>query len=122
MSDDLKGIESAFYGAMQRGDASAMAELMAEDCIYIHSFGTRDSKASYLDRVRNGFFVYHRVEVSQDRIVMRGNVAIVVGTMTGVVTAGGVERRLNNIRTSVWAQEAGGWRLVLFQPTPWLDR
>lgn len=122
MPNDLKEIETAFYGAMQRGDAEAMADLMAEDCLYIHSFGTRDTKASYLDRVRDGFFVYHRVDTTQDRIILRGDVAIVTGTMTGVVTAGGIERRLNNVRTSVWAKEGGGWKLALFQPTPWLDR
>lgn len=122
MQNELKRIETAFYSAMQSGDADAMAELMAEDCVYIHSFGTRDSKTSYLERVRKGFFVYQRVDVTQDKIIARGDVAIVVGMMTGVVTAGGVERRLNNVRSSVWSREDGSWKLVLFQPTPWLDR
>ena len=122
MSDELREIETAFYGAMQRGDADAMAQLMADDCTYIHSFGSRDTRDSYIERVRSGFFVYQRVDFTQDKIVMRGDVAIIVGTMTGMVTAGGVERRLNNVRPSVWSKEGGGWKLVLFQPTPWLDR
>lgn len=122
MPHEIEEIETAFYGAMQRGDADAMAGLMADDCVYIHSFGSRDDKACYLDRVRDGFFVYRRVEATRDRIVIRGDVAIVLGTMTGVVTAGGVERRLNNVRSSVWVREDGGWKLSLFQPTPWLDR
>ncbi len=58
MSEELREIETAFYGAMQRGDADAMAQLMADDCTYIHSFGSRDTRDSYIERVRAGFFVY----------------------------------------------------------------
>jgi uncharacterized protein (TIGR02246 family) len=122
MTTNLKAVETAFYAAMQSNDAEAMGRLMAPDCVYIHSFGNRDSKDTYLDRVRNGFFVYHRIDFTQDRILERGDVVIIVGTMSGTVTAGGVERRLNNVRTSVWSREKDRWKLALFQPTPWLDR
>jgi ketosteroid isomerase-like protein len=122
MTEDVARIDAAFFEAMQCCDADSMGALMAEDCVYIHSFGTRDSKPSYLEKVRGGFFVYHRVDVTRERIITRGDVAVVVGTMSGTVTAGGVDRRLNNVRSSVWAREGDGWKLVLFQPTPWLDR
>lgn len=118
MTTEVSNVDAAFYEAMQRCDADAMGALMADDCIYIHSFGTRDTRSGYLDKVRDGFLVYHKVDATRDKIIMRGDVAIIVGT----VTAGGVDRRLNNVRTSVWAKDGNGWKLVLFQPTPWLDR
>lgn len=123
MLDTIKAADTAFFAAMQACDAEAMAPMMAPDCVYLHSFGTRDTKDSYLDKVRTGGLVYHRVEVTQDTVLVRGDVATVVGTMSGTVTAGGVDRRLMNIRSSVWARgDDGAWQLVLFQPTPWLDR
>lgn len=122
MSDEIKSRDTAFFAAMQRCDAEAMGPMMAEDCVYLHSFGTRDGKESYLAKVRSGALVYTRVEVTQDTILRRGDVAVVVGSMSGSVTAGGVDRRLMNIRSTVWSREGGRWQLVLFQPTPWLDR
>lgn len=122
LPQDLIEAEAAFYAAMRRGDADAMAPFMAEDCVYIHSRGNRDSKQSYLDRVRSGYFVYGSVDVTQEEVVIRGDVVMIIGTMTGVVTAGGAERVLDNIRSSVWVRNGTGWQLALFQATPWLAR
>ncbi|MCF7646576.1 nuclear transport factor 2 family protein [Bacillus subtilis] len=122
MTAEIKTIEASFYAAMQRGDADAMADMMADNCTYFHSFGARDTKNSYLERVRNGFFIYHRVEAKQHDIIIRGDTAIVIGTMKGQITAGGTDRELNNIRTSIWIRDDHKWKLLLFQPTPWLDK
>lgn len=122
MIDEIKALDTAFFAAMERCDAEAMAPMMADDCSYLHSFGTRDSKESYLAKVRSGVLRYHRVAVTQDDVLLRGEVAMIVGTMIGTVTAGGTDRRLMNLRSTIWARDNGRWQLVLFQPTPWLDR
>lgn len=122
MSEDFGSLEASFYDAMQRNDATALGQLMDDECIYLHSFGSRDSKASYLEKVRAGHFVYRDIKFTQDKILRRGDVAIIIGTMSGVVTANGFERVLNNVRTSVWVKGAVDWQLLSFQPTPWLDR
>jgi uncharacterized protein (TIGR02246 family) len=122
MSEEIKEIEAAFFGAMQANDPDTMETLMAEDCIYIHSFGSKDTKQSYLRAVRDRKFDYRTVNAEQETIVMRGDVAVVTGTMIGEVIAGGEKRRLNNVRSSVWAKQGGDWKLVLFQPTPRLDQ
>ncbi len=121
MSDELKQVEDAFFGAMQRNDPDTMETMMAEDCVYFHSFGSRDTKESYLQAVRDRKFDYQTVKAEQHSIARRGDVAVVTGTMVGEVIAGGETRRLNNVRSSVWAKENGNWKLVLFHPTPRLD-
>ena len=120
--NDFQTLEGTFYRAMLESDADTIEKMMDDDCVYTHSFGARDTKASYLRKVREGFFTYHKIDFTQDHVFERGGTATIVGTMSGVVTAGGVDRRLINRRTSVWAKSGEDWKLISFQPTPWLDR
>ncbi len=122
MSVDFRALEDAFYGAMQRNDFASMEKMIDEECVYVHSFGARDDKASYLEKVKAGLIIYKKVNFTQDKIFHRGSVAVIIGTMTGVVNTNGLDRALNNARTSVWVESEHGWRLLAFQPTPLLDR
>lgn len=121
-ADDFFEVEQRFYAAMQASDADALEAMMSDECVYIHSFGSQDSKASYLKKLRDGHFTYRGIEFTQQHVLRRGPVTVVVGTMTGIVSVQGMVRKLNNVRTSVWERVAGDWKLLAFQPTPWLDR
>lgn len=121
MVDELKAVEARFYSALLNRDVEIIADMMADDCTYFHSFGARDTRSSYLERLERGFFLYHELDVTQDKIIQRGDTAIIIGTMKGLVTAADTRCQLNNIRTSIWIKENDAWKLLLFQPTPWLE-
>lgn len=119
---EIFAVERRFYGAMEAADANTLDSLMAPQCLYFHSFGSQDSKSSYLQKVRAGHFRYRDLQFTQQSVMRRGNVAIVAGTLSGMVSSDGLQRRLDNVRISVWERAEARWQLLTFQPTPRLDR
>lgn len=124
LTEIIAGLEAARYDAMLRRDRPVLEEMFDDDLSYTHSFGDRDSKTSYLDRLSAGFFDYLEIGHEIERIILRGDSATVIGKMTARVIVGGEARSLNNSYTAIWTRpektESGAeaWRMVAFQPTP----
>ncbi|WP_197379436.1 nuclear transport factor 2 family protein [Mycolicibacterium mengxianglii] len=115
----IRQLEARRYEAMRESDVDVLDRLLSANLIYSHSFGDRDSKSSYLDKVRRGFFRYEQVSNAEDSIVVVNRTALVAGTMSAVVTVDGFRRTLNNASLAVWSQDPeGAWLLVAYQPTP----
>jgi hypothetical protein len=90
----------------------------AEELSYAHSNGVRDTKAEYLEKVRSGYYVYHRIEHPVDRVAVHGDTAIVVGRMTADLDVDGVAKTIDNLALAVWTRAAGDWQLLGYAPTP----
>ena len=114
----IEKLEDQRYAAMMACDIEGLDELLDEHLSYFHSSGSRDSKSSYLQKMRQGVFHYLEVEHPIEEIVVLGDMALVVGRMQGRVIVDGHERALFNAATAVWRKSDRGWRLVSFQPTP----
>lgn len=84
----------------------------------MHSSGEADTLESYLAKLRDGFYDYRSVEHPVERVVVNGEVAMVFGRMRADITAGGVEKRLDNRSLSVWVREESGWLFFAYHPTP----
>jgi uncharacterized protein (TIGR02246 family) len=117
--EEVRARESRRYQAMIDGDADTLADLLAEDLVYTHSNAERDTKSSFLQKVRESYFVYGKITHPEERIVVAGDCALVVGAMKGDVTIQGAERRLNNSALAVWTKSGGRWQLLAYQPTPY---
>jgi hypothetical protein len=119
--DTVRALEDRRYAAMLAGDLAALGELLSERLAYSHSTGGRDSKAEYLEKVRNGTFVYESIEHPIDTIVTGQDYAVVVGQMISRVWRSGELTMLRNAALAVWVAEEGTWRLLAYQPTPLTD-
>jgi len=117
-ADVIADLETRRYQAMLRSDAAALDELCDDELIYTHSDGARDTKTTYLRRVRDGYFDYQWLDHEIYRTIVVGDCAVVVGRMTGDVIVNGSMRHLNSAALIVWARRSEGWRLLAFQPTP----
>jgi ketosteroid isomerase-like protein len=117
-ADVIAELEARRYEAMLHSDAAALDELCAYELTYTHSDGARDTKATYLRRVRDGYFDYQWLEHEIYRTIMAGDCAIVISRMTGDVVVDGSLRHLNSAALIVWVRRPSGWRLLAFQPTP----
>jgi ketosteroid isomerase-like protein len=115
---EIARLEDARYAAMIKGDVEALGALLADDLVYAHSFGDRDSKESYVAKVKSGNITYSEISHPIERIIARGDMAIVAGRMIATAMVGGEVRRLNNSCLAVWARREGRWELVAYQPTP----
>lgn len=115
----IRQLEERRYAAMRQADVDVLDDLLSAHLIYSHSFGDRDSKSSYLDKVRRGVFRYEQVSHVEESIVVVNKTALVAGTMSAIATVNGSRRTLNNASLAVWSQDReGAWLLVAYQPTP----
>ncbi len=120
-NDDVAAVlaaEERRYRAMLDADLAALDELCADELSYAHSNGARDTKAEYFDKVRSGYYDYHRIDHPVERVEVVGDAAIVVGRMIADLDSGGVRKTIDNLALAVWTRDGGSWRLLAYAPTP----
>jgi ketosteroid isomerase-like protein len=121
MTDDVAGVlaaEDRRYQAMLDADLDTLDALCADELSYTHSNGVRDTKAEYFDKVRSGYYVYHRIDHPVERVEVVGDAAVVVGRMTADLDSGGARKSIDCLAIAVWTRSGDGWRLLAYAPTP----
>ncbi|MGW3375988.1 nuclear transport factor 2 family protein [Streptomyces hydrogenans] len=113
----IRALEDARYAAVIAGDVDAFTSLAHPELAYTHSNALVDTLETYQDKLRSGFYVYHRIDHPVDRIIVTGNTAVVIGEMHADITAGGVRKTLANRSMAVWIREQDRWLLLGYQPT-----
>lgn len=119
-SEDVAAVlaaEDRRYRAMEDADLATLETVCADELSYAHSSGARDTKAQYLEKVRSGYYVYHRIEHPVERVAVRGDTAIVVGRMTAELDVDGVAKTIDNLALAVWTRAGGAWQLLAYAPT-----
>lgn len=114
----IAALEVQRIAAMQSNDLDAIAAFIHDECVYTHSPGDRDTRDTYLDKCRSGIIRYHRLGTTIEKIILRGDVAIVLAVMDGDAEWAGTPRKLRNCYTAVWTRDSGTWQVITFQPTP----
>ena len=120
-TDDVPAVlaaEDRRYQAMLDGDLETLDALCADELSYTHSNGVRDTKAEYFGKLREGYYVYHRIDHPVERVEVTGDAAMVVGRMTADLTSGGVRKNIDCLAIAVWTRSGSGWRLLGYAPTP----
>lgn len=115
--EQVRALEDRRYDALVAGDWDAFAACCHPDLSYTHSSGEVDTRDTYVDKLREGWYAYHSIEHPVDRVVVNGDVAMVFGQMRADITAGGVEKRLDNECLSVWVRDDSGWLFYAYAPT-----
>ena len=121
MTDDVAAVlaaEDRRYQAMLDADLDTLDALCADALSYTHSNGVRDTKAEYFDKVRSGYYVYHRIDHPVERVEVAGDAAVVVGRMTADLDSGGKRKTIDCLAIAVWTRSGDGWRLLAYTPTP----
>ncbi|MEU6832174.1 nuclear transport factor 2 family protein [Nocardia beijingensis] len=113
----IRSLEDARYAAVLAGDADAFAALAHPELVYAHSNAEVDTLDSYLDKLRSGHYVYHRIEHPVHRIVIVGDTVVVSGEMHADITAGGVRKQLANRAQAIWVCKDDRWLLLAYGPT-----
>jgi ketosteroid isomerase-like protein len=114
----VRRLEDERYQALERGDIDAFAALCHPDLLYTHSTGGTDTLADYLGKLREGYYVYHRIDHPVRQVGIYGEVALVFGEMNADITAGGISKQLRTKCLAAWARSGTGWLLLAYQPTP----
>jgi uncharacterized protein DUF4440 len=114
----IRQLEDERYQAMVDGDIETLGRLLSARLSYTHSNGDRDSKESYLQKVRDGYFVYRSVAHPIHRIEVLAGAALVIGEMRASADVGGRPAEIDSSALAVWAEAGGDWTLIAYQPTP----
>jgi len=117
----MTGLENrlrALYAAMLAHDTAALGELLADDSVYVHSTGVVETKAEYLNGVRNGLYQYEQARSTAQVIRADGNLAVV----TDMLDFRGGPRGIVHLpvrlfTTLAWQKQGNTWRLGLRQAT-----
>jgi uncharacterized protein (TIGR02246 family) len=99
------------------GDTTALAGIMTDDLTYTHSSGVEESKAEFLDGLKNGKYVYREITPRGRKVRVHGDAAIVSGPCHIVIEPGGKRTELDLYFTELFVKEAGQWRMALWQST-----
>jgi len=116
-SSAVLAAQDARFAATIRADVAALAPLMTDDLTYTHSSGLTETKAEFLEGLRNGKYLYRSIESKDRRVRLHGDAAIVSGTAHVVIEPGGKRTELDLYFSELYVKEGGAWRMALWQST-----
>lgn len=119
MTDEaqIRDLEKRRFAAMLAGDVATLEALLDDELRYTHSSGVVDSKQSYLKGVRDKVWEYKDIRTSEERIVVRGDAALVFCRLQIDLDVRGAPRKVDSQALAVWSRASGRWRLVAVHST-----
>ena len=108
-------LEEQRYAAMVHADVEALERLLDPALTYTHSSGVIDTKASYIAGVRDKVWEYQHIVRENERVVLRGNAALVFCRLRIDLRVRGMPRKVDSNALAVWVEEGGQCRLLAVQ-------
>src|SRR5690606_12849936 len=117
--EQILALDEARVAATLAGDTTRLEPLIGRSLRYVHSSGTDEDRALYLQRVAEGFYDCQQL-VSIARAFRRfGDVVLVNGDVEiDVIVREKGRKHFRSRYLQVWALEEGSWRMVSWQSTP----
>ena len=103
--------------ALVKQDVPALKALYADDLVYVHSGGNRETKAEFIRRVETGGLKYESLELVDPNVRVYGNVAVVNGMFDVRVMSDGSPINTRVVYIHVYTRQADAWRMVAHQTT-----
>lgn len=116
---DLFETEERREQAMMSGDTTALAKLLADDAIYIHSSAVVDDENSYVLPLQSRQIQYDAIDITVTKLRRLGaGVVLLSGRAVMQTVQNGQSRPLDNLFIMTWIKTADGWRMASWQSTP----
>jgi uncharacterized protein (TIGR02246 family) len=110
-------LESAWDQAEQNKDAAALANLLADNIVYVDFDGSISSKQQFLAEVKSADMTGEQIKNEGVTVRLYGNVAV----STGIYRDKGMEKGKPFSRrgrfTNVWLNQNGKWECIASQST-----
>jgi ketosteroid isomerase-like protein len=117
VAPDVGDVHAERFRLMTAGDLAALAPMLADDLVYVHSDGALENKEQFLERLRAGGIRYRTIDSQETNVRVDGNTATVTGTANMVVTINGADRDIRVRYTAVYRRAGGRWMLTTWQST-----
>lgn len=115
---DIMALEQRRRRAMIDADVGTLAQLLADDVLWIHATARPDTKPGLLASIESKKTIYQAIDCSEETVRFYGDVAIVSGIADIRARINGEDRVLQNRFTIVWTGSATRpWQVVNWQST-----
>lgn len=112
---DVIQTEKQRFDAQVSRNYDVLEKVLANDLVYNHSNGNVDNKQSFIQSLRDGKFRYEQVDVSEQKVRLYGNTAIVNGFCTVKATSNGEPVVLKLRYTDAYVRSGKQWQLITWQ-------
>lgn len=111
-------LEEQLRVAEVSGDVAAMDRLLSDDFVGISVSGELNTKSQQMDRMRSRALVLTELQLSDIKIKLLGQVAVVTGRARAEGMSGGAPLKGNFRYTRVYLHTpGGGWKITNFEVT-----
>ena len=115
--EQLKKLETDRAAAVVKGDTDTLNKQTSDDYTLININGAMSDKAQMLDQIKSGQIKLDSDDVSDMRVHVYGNTAVVTGKTNVKGMVGGKQTSGEVAFTRVWVKKGGKWQTVAFQQT-----
>ena len=115
---EILALEERRCAALIAKDFATLDELFADEVLYTHSSGSRDSRASYLESMRSNALTYRSITRSDTELAVYDGAAIIATGVTLEITSNGADKTINARATITWVRDGDRWRFAAWQSTP----
>jgi ketosteroid isomerase-like protein len=118
VEEQIKKMERDRAAAVVKGDVAALEGLTSDDYTLINASGRLSDKATTMNDIKTGVIKLTANEVSDLKVRVYGDTAVVTGKSSAKGTIGGRELKGPVMFTRVYVKKSGKWQSVAFQQTP----
>ncbi len=112
-AESAMAFEHNLADAYVANDPAALGRLLANDWVVISARGGMADRDGVIDVVRKGFWVHKVMKISQPRVRIYGNIAVVTYALKNVGIFGTKHFNVNERETDVLLWDGTGWKAVL---------
>ena len=118
VEEQIMKMERDRAAAVVKGDVAMLEGLTSDDYVLINANGQLSDKAATMNAIKTGIIKLTANDVSDMKVRVYGDTAVVTGKSTAKGTIGGVELKGPLMFTRVYVKKNGKWQSVAFQQTP----
>lgn len=109
---DVAKAMDALNAAIISADAQKLNEITGAQLSYGHSNGRLETKAEFVSALVERRSVFVKIDITNQKIAMMGNVAIVRNHLSGDTNTGGKPAHVELDVMYVFRLEGGDWKLI----------
>ncbi len=117
VEEQIKKMERDRAAAVVKADVATLEGLISDDYIFINANGQMSNKAETMNNIKTGVIKLTSNEVSDMKVRVYGDTAVVTGKSTAKGTLAGRELKGPVMFTRVYVKKNGKWQSVAFQQT-----
>ena len=114
---EVLSADAIYREAVLRGDTNKLARLFEDDVLIVHSDGTIDTKANFLDAISSGRLKMRSFERTNVQVRIFGSVAVLFSRAKKVFTYKDTSGIDVDLSTMTYLRQGNQWKIVAMQNT-----